>query len=111
MPVQRGNHGRVRLPLVLAGSALLLSGCGGSTLNGAGASFPAPLYQRWFQELAGQGIRVNYQSVGSGAGVRQFVSGTVDFAASDVPMKDEDIAQVKRGVLQVPKTAGAIAVA
>ncbi|QPN62504.1 phosphate ABC transporter substrate-binding protein PstS [Synechococcus sp. CBW1004] len=111
-PTRRRSRGRVGLPLALAGSALLLSGCGGgSTLNGAGASFPAPLYQRWFQELAGQGIRVNYQSVGSGAGVRQFVSGTVDFAASDVPMKAEDIAQVKRGVLQIPMTAGAIAVA
>ena len=113
-PARRRSRGRVGLPLALAGSALLLSGCGGGgggTLNGAGASFPAPLYQRWFQELAGQGIKVNYQSVGSGAGVRQFVSGTVDFAASDVPMKAEDIGQVKRGVLQIPMTAGAIAVA
>lgn len=90
---------------------MLLAGCGGGTLNGAGASFPAPLYQRWFQDLAAQGTRVNYQSVGSGAGVRQFLSGTVDFAASDVPMKPQEIAQVKRGVVQIPMTAGAIAVA
>ena len=110
-PARQGQRGRLGVPLVLVGSALALYGCGGSTLNGAGASFPAPLYQRWFQELAGQGIRVNYQSVGSGAGVRQFVSGTVDFAASDVPMKAEDIAQVTRGVRQIPMTAGAIAVA
>lgn len=110
-PLRQQSRGRLGLPMALAGSALLLAGCGGSGLSGAGASFPAPLYQRWFQELAGQGIRVNYQSVGSGAGVRQFVSGTVDFAASDVPMKPEDIAQVKRGVLQIPMTAGAIAVA
>ncbi len=109
--LRRRSRARLCLPLALAGSALLLSGCGGGSLNGAGASFPAPLYQRWFQELAGQGIRVNYQSVGSGAGVRQFVSGTVDFAASDVPMKGEVIAQVKRGVRQIPMTAGAIAVA
>ena len=89
-----------------------LSGCGGTTtLNGAGASFPAPLYQRWFQELAGQGVRVNYQSVGSGAGVRQFISRTVDFGASDVPMKAEEIAKVPQGVVQIPLTAGAIAVA
>lgn len=106
---QRLSQGKAML--ALAGGALLLGGCGGSGLNGAGASFPAPLYQRWFSELASQGIRVNYQSVGSGAGVRQFVSGTVDFAASDVPMKAEDIAQVKRGVRQIPMTAGAIAVA
>lgn len=82
-----------------------------STLSGAGASFPAPIYQRWFQDLASQGVRVNYQSVGSGAGVRQLVSRTVDFAASDVPMKKEEIAKVPQGVVQIPMTAGAIAVA
>ena len=79
-----------------------LVGCGASsTLNGAGASFPAPIYQRWFQELASKGARVNYQSVGSGAGVRQFLSRTVDFAASDVPMKAEEIAKVPQGVVQI----------
>lgn len=94
------------------GLALSLTGCGSSgSLNGAGASFPAPLYQRWFQELASRGLRVNYQSVGSGAGVRQFISGTVDFGASDVPMKPQEIAKVPRGVVQIPMTAGAIAVA
>ncbi|MEB3350035.1 MAG: phosphate ABC transporter substrate-binding protein PstS [Cyanobacteriota bacterium] len=90
----------------------LAAGCGAtSTLNGAGASFPAPIYQRWFQELAGQGLKVNYQSVGSGAGVRQFMAGTVAFAASDVPMKADAIAKVPRGVVQLPMTAGAIALA
>ena len=95
------------------GAALALTGCGGgtTTLNGAGASFPASIYQRWFQELAGQGVKVNYQSVGSGAGVRQFISRTVDFAASDVPMKPEEVAKVPQGVVQIPMTAGAIAVA
>lgn len=94
------------------GLTLSLAGCGSSsTLNGAGASFPAPIYQRWFQELASKGVRVNYQSVGSGAGVRQFISGTVDFGASDVPMKPEELAKVSRGVVQIPMTAGAIAVA
>jgi len=99
----------------MAGSlaaAMALTGCGGTTtLNGAGASFPASIYQRWFQELAGQGVRVNYQSVGSGAGVRQFISRTVDFAASDVPMKAEELAKLPQGVVQIPMTAGAIAVA
>jgi len=97
---------RRRLPL-LGGSlgligALALGGCGqrsggggSSSLQGAGATFPAPLYQRWFQELAGQGgARVNYQSVGSGAGVRQFESGTVDFAASDKPLSAEEAAAI-----------------
>jgi phosphate transport system substrate-binding protein len=92
----------------------LLAGCGGGgsvSLNGAGASFPAAIYQRWFQDLASKGAQVSYQSVGSGAGVRQFIAGTVDFGASDVPMKDDEKAQVSRGVVQIPMTAGAIAVA
>ena len=94
------------------GLAFSLFGCGGTTtLSGAGASFPAPIYQRWFQDLAGKGVRVNYQSVGSGAGVRQFISRTVDFAASDVPMKPDELAKVPQGVVQIPMTAGAIAVA
>jgi phosphate transport system substrate-binding protein len=91
---------------------LALVACGGTTtLNGAGASFPAAIYQRWFQALGSQGVRVNYQSVGSGAGVRQLISHTVDFAASDVPMKADEIAKVSQGVVQIPMTAGAIAVA
>jgi phosphate transport system substrate-binding protein len=84
----------------------------GPTLNGAGATFPAPLYQRWFQDYARtSGSRVNYQSVGSGAGVRQFVAGTVDFAASDEPIKPAEAAKVKRGVVQFPAVGGTIAVA
>ena len=80
-------------------------------LSAAGASFPAAVYQRWFQGLSPQGVNVNYQSVGSGAGVRQFTAETVDFGASDKPMKPEAIAKVSRGVVQIPMTAGAIAVA
>ena len=84
----------------------------GTTLNGAGATFPAPLYQRWFQDYARtSGNRVNYQSVGSGAGVRQFVAGTVDFAASDEPIKPSEAAKVKRGVVQIPMIGGTISVA
>ena len=86
-------------------------GKGSGRLSAAGASFPAAIYQRWFQDLAPQGLSVNYQSVGSGAGVRQFTAGTVDFGASDKPMKPEAIAKVDRGVVQIPMTAGAIAVA
>lgn len=81
-------------------------------LNGAGATFPAPIYQRWFQDYARtSGNRVNYQSVGSGAGVRQFIAGTVDFGASDEPIKVSEIKQVKRGVVQIPMVGGTIAVA
>ena len=84
----------------------------GTTLNGAGATFPAPIYQRWFQDYAAAtGNRVNYQSVGSGAGVRQYIAGTVDFGATDEPIKASEIAKVKRGVVQIPMVGGTIAVA
>jgi phosphate transport system substrate-binding protein len=83
------------------------------TLSGAGASFPAPLYQRWFADFnkANPSVTVSYQSVGSGAGVKQFTAGTVDFGASDVAMKDEEIKQVSKGALLLPMTAGSIVVA
>jgi phosphate transport system substrate-binding protein len=84
-------------------------------LVGAGASFPAPLYQTWFIELNKKypNLKVNYQSVGSGAGVEQFTKGTVDFGASDVAMKDEEIQKVPadKGVLLLPVTAGSIVLA
>lgn len=84
-------------------------------LVGAGASFPAPLYQRWFQDLNGKypKLQVNYQSVGSGAGVEQFTSGTVDFGASDTAMKDEEIKKVPtdKGVMLLPVSAGGIVLA
>ena len=84
----------------------------GPAINGAGASFPAPIYQRWFQDYSvSSGDRVNYQSVGSGAGIRQFVAGTVDFGASDEPIKAKEAAKVKRGVVQIPMVGGTIAVA
>ena len=84
----------------------------GPTLNGAGATFPSPIYQRWFQGYATEtGNRVNYQSVGSGAGVRQYVAGTVDFGASDEPISSKEASKVKRGVVQIPMVGGTIAVA
>ncbi len=90
-------------------------GSGGKSvsLTGAGASFPAPLYQRWFSEYNKENpnVKVAYQSVGSGAGVEQFTQGTVDFGASDVAMTDEEIAAVERGVALLPMTAGSIVLA
>lgn len=82
-------------------------------LSGAGATFPAPLYQRWAVEFnkVEPDIQVNYQSVGSGSGVKQFIQGTVDFGASDAAMTDEEIAEVKRGVKLIPATAGSIVIA
>ena len=84
-------------------------------LIGAGASFPSPLYQTWFTELNKKyaNLKVNYQSVGSGASVEQFTKGTVDFGASDVAMKDEEIKKIPadQGVLLLPVTAGSIVLA
>ena len=79
-------------------------------LSGAGASFPAKIYTRWFKDLASSGgPRVNYQAVGSGSGRKAFIDETVNFGASDDPMKDEDIAKVKRGLVQIPMVGGTIA--
>lgn len=83
------------------------------SLIGAGASFPALLYQSWAISLyrAMPELRVNYQSLGSGAGVEQFIDHTIDFGASDVAMTDDELAQVDRGALLLPMTAGSIVLA
>lgn len=76
-------------------------------LNAAGASFPAPIYERWFKDYAqGGGHLVNYQAIGSGAGVRQYIAKTVDFGASDGAVSDEKIPEF--GMVHIPLTAGAI---
>jgi phosphate transport system substrate-binding protein len=90
------------------------SGGTAATLSGAGASFPAPLYQRWFADYNKQNpnTKISYQSVGSGAGVEQFLAGTVDFAASDAPLKKEEREKFKTKYgaepLQLPMTGGSI---
>ena len=94
--------------------ASLLSGCAEAQtrLSGAGASFPSKIYQRWFADFAKEGgHRVNYQAVGSGSGRKAFLDETVDFGASDDPMKASDIARAKRGLVQIPMTGGTIAFA
>ena len=79
-------------------------------LSGAGASFPAKIYTRWFKDLASEGgPRVNYQAVGSGSGRKAFIDQTVNFGASDDPMKAKDIAKVTRGLVQIPMVGGTIA--
>lgn len=107
--------------VVFAG--LLASACGGGSggsgdnqrlpsISGAGASFPAAAYQRWAQDYAAAtGNQVNYQSVGSGAGVRQFLAGSVDFGATDEQLADEDFNKGeagKRGALQIPMLGGTV---
>ena len=89
------------------------SGSSGSVdLTGAGATFPYPLYSKWFSDYAAQtGVKINYQSIGSGGGIRQLSEGTVDFGASDSPMSDEDIGKAKGPVMHFPTVLGAVAVA
>jgi len=82
---------------------------GGATLTGAGATFPNPIYTKWFDAYAKQtGVRINYQSIGSGGGIRQFTEGTVDFGATDGPMTDEQIKSVNGNVLHVPTVMGSV---
>src|SRR5689334_16101017 len=86
---------------------------GGSVdLTGAGATFPYPIYSKWFADYAKQtGVKINYQSIGSGGGIRQLSEQTVDFGASDSPMSDDDLAKAKGGpVLHIPTVLGAVVV-
>ena len=84
---------------------------GSVDLTGAGATFPYPLYSKWFDDYATKtGVRINYQSIGSGGGIRQLSEGTVDFGASDSPMSDGDIAKAKGAVMHFPTVLGAVAV-
>ena len=100
--------------VILLSSALAIAATGCSSpairLSGAGASFPSQIYTSWFKDLSEYGgISVNYLAVGSGSGRKAFIDETVDFAASDDPMKDSDIALVDRGLVQIPMVGGTIA--
>src|SRR3984893_14331574 len=83
---------------------------GQTTLNGAGATFPNPMYSKWFSEyhkLHPQ-VQVNYQPIGSGGGIRQVTAGTVDFGASDMPMTDKQLQEAKTKILNIPTVLGAV---
>ncbi len=87
------------------------AGAWAADLHAAGATFPAPIYQKWFQEYKRQhaSVQVNYQSIGSGGGIRQLTAGTVDFGASDAPMTDSQMAEIKGfQVLHFPTVMGAV---
>lgn len=79
-------------------------------LNGAGASFPYPIYSKWFSEYSTQhsGVQINYQSIGSGGGIKQVTSGVVDFGASDGPMTDTQLAESKVKLVHIPTVLGAV---
>jgi phosphate transport system substrate-binding protein len=98
---------RIALFLCLA---LALPAFAQTTLNGAGATFPYPIYSKWFSEYhkAHSDVQVNYQSIGSGGGIRQVLAGTVDFGASDGPMTDEQLGQAKVKILHTPTVLGAV---
>ncbi len=117
--------GRRRLLVLTAGFALACGkpGKGGSgspapvpsqagavSLNGAGATFPYPLYSKWTAEYnkAFPNIKINYQSIGSGGGIRQIVAGTVDFGATDAPMKADESGQAPGKLYHIPTTIGAV---
>lgn len=89
----------------------LSSGAGAqTTINGAGATFPNPIYSKWFSEYhkVRPDVQINYQSQGSGAGIRQIIAGTVDFGASDGPMTNEQLAQAPVKILHIPTVLGAV---
>src|SRR6185295_16036869 len=79
-------------------------------INGAGATFPYPIYSKWFDEYAkvDPSVQFNYQSIGSGGGQKQILEQTVDFGASDGPMSDENLAKAPGEILHVPTVAGAV---
>ncbi len=117
------------IPIVVAAVAMLAA-CGGGdaeqdgnaaqagaasgdvALTGAGATFPYPIYKQWFADYAAKtGVKINYQSIGSGGGIQQLSQGTVDFGASDSPMSDGDMSRAKGGpVLHIPTVLGAVVV-
>jgi phosphate transport system substrate-binding protein len=95
---------RLMLGIAVASFATLSAA---QDVTGAGASFPAPLYSKWAADYnKATGIKINYQSVGSGAGLRQIEAKTVDFGASDAPLKDEELA--KKGLMQFPTVIGGV---
>ena len=102
----------------MTGSLLIAAGILASTspllaqsLTGAGATFPNPIYTKWFDAYNKKtGVQINYQSIGSGGGIRQFTEGTVDFGATDGPMNESQIQAVNGNVLHIPTVLGAVVV-
>jgi phosphate transport system substrate-binding protein len=99
-----------RAVLLLLCLALSLAAFGQTTLNGAGATFPNPMYSKWFSDYhkLHSDIQINYQPIGSGGGIRQVIAGTVDFGASDMPMTDDQLKEAKFKVLNIPTVLGAV---
>jgi phosphate transport system substrate-binding protein len=111
------KYTRVGLIVLVVALILGFSACNKASnlveLQGAGASFPAPLYSKWFKAYSGshKNVQIDYQSVGSGSGVKSFMDKTVDFGASDAAMTPDEMSQVATGVQCLPVTAGSIVLA
>ena len=102
---------RVKLKAIAAGIlALTAIGASAQNINGAGATFPYPIYSKWFTEYNQQhpSVKINYQSIGSGGGIRQVSEGTVDFGATDGPMNDDQIKSAKVKTMHIPTVLGAV---
>ena len=95
---------------VVAAVVWAVCSAGAQRINAAGATFPYPIYSKWFSEYAQQhpGVEINYQSIGSGGGIRQVTAGTVDFGASDMPMTDAMLSQSKVKLIHIPTVLGAV---
>jgi phosphate transport system substrate-binding protein len=101
----------VNLKVIAAGVlALVTAGASAQNINGAGATFPYPIYSKWFSEYSQlhSNVKINYQPIGSGGGIRQVTEGTVDFGASDVTMTDAQIGAAKVKVIALPTVLGAV---
>jgi phosphate transport system substrate-binding protein len=98
-----------KLMLLFVCALLAVPVLGQTTLSGAGATFPYPMYSKWFSEYSKShsGVEINYQSIGSGGGIRQVTAGTVDFGASDMPMTDKQLQESKTKILNLPTVLGA----
>jgi phosphate transport system substrate-binding protein len=95
--------------LALGAAALVAAPAGAQSLTGAGATFPNPIYTKWFDAYnKATGVQINYQSIGSGGGIRQFTEGTVDFGATDGPMSPAQMEAVQNNVLHIPTVIGAV---
>jgi phosphate transport system substrate-binding protein len=99
-----------KIGLLLGCVLLAIQVVGQTTLNGAGATFPNPMYSKWFSEYhkIHSDVQVNYQPIGSGGGIRQVTAGTLDFGASDMPMTDQQLQESKAKILNIPTVLGAV---
>ncbi|HEX4684789.1 MAG TPA: phosphate ABC transporter substrate-binding protein PstS [Gemmatimonadaceae bacterium] len=97
--------------LAAIGAMAFVSTAAAQDLNGAGATFPDPIYKKWFSDYAAKtGVKINYQAIGSGGGIKQFQEGTVDFGASDAPMTDEEMSKLKTPAFHIPTVLGAVVI-